>query len=127
MRIIDADAFVEDIKTEIMNLYLDGMKGTPRPRSELYDIIDRIGEQPTVDAVVLPCKVGDELFFVLNGKIYPAVVRLLLWDYRKDKGVHSEILANPNPYFSVGASFDDFGKTVFLTRDEAEAALAKMA
>ena len=51
MRMIDADAFVEDIKTEIMNLYLDGMKGTPRPRGELYDIIDRIGEQPTIDAV----------------------------------------------------------------------------
>ena len=49
MRLIDADAFVEDIKTEIMNLYLDGMKGTPRPRSELYDIIDRIGEQPTIN------------------------------------------------------------------------------
>ena len=56
-RLIDADAFIEDIKTEIMNLYLDGMKGTPRPRSELYDIIDRIGEQPTVDAVeVVRCK-----------------------------------------------------------------------
>ena len=50
-RLIDADAFIEDIKTENMNLYLDGMKGTPRPRSELYDIIDRINEQPTVDAV----------------------------------------------------------------------------
>ena len=73
--------------------------------------------------VELPCKVGDELFFVWNGKIFPAVVRLLLWDYRKDKGVHSEILANPNPYFSIGASFDDFGKTVFLAREEAEKAL----
>jgi hypothetical protein len=57
VRLIDADAFIEDIKTEILNLYLDGMKGTPRPRSELYDIIDRIGEQPTVDAVeVCRCK-----------------------------------------------------------------------
>ena len=27
---------------------------------------------------------------------------------------------------AVGASFDDFGKTVFLHREEAEAALAKM-
>ena len=42
IRLIDADAFIEDIKTEIINLYLDGMKGTPRPSSELYDIIDRI-------------------------------------------------------------------------------------
>ena len=49
--LIDRNAFIEDIKTEIMNLYLDGLKGTPRPRSELYDIIDRINEQPTVDAV----------------------------------------------------------------------------
>lgn len=50
-RLISADAFIEDIKTEIMNLYLDGKKGTPRPREELYAIIDRINEQPTVDAV----------------------------------------------------------------------------
>lgn len=42
IRLIDADAFIEDIKTEIINLYLDRMKGTPRPSSELYDIIDRI-------------------------------------------------------------------------------------
>ena len=50
-RYIDADAFIEDIKTEAMNLYLDGMKGTPRPRDELYAIIDRIEEQPTADVV----------------------------------------------------------------------------
>ena len=49
VRLIDADAFVADIKTEIMNLRLDGLKGTPRPTGELYDIIDRIGEQPTVN------------------------------------------------------------------------------
>ena len=46
-RLIDADAFIEDIKTEIVNLALDGLKGTPRPREELYQIIDRINEQPT--------------------------------------------------------------------------------
>ena len=50
-RYIDADAFIEDIKTEAMNLFFDGMKGTPRPRKELYDIIDRIQEQPTADVV----------------------------------------------------------------------------
>ena len=56
-RLISADGFIEDLKTEIMNLYLDGKKGTPRPREELYAIIDRINEQPTVDAVeVVRCK-----------------------------------------------------------------------
>lgn len=49
-RLIDADGFVEDLKTEAMNLYLDGMKGTPRNYRDLYDIIDRIVEQPTIDA-----------------------------------------------------------------------------
>ena len=51
VRLIDANGFIEDIKTEITNLFLDGLKGTPRPREELNDIIDRINEQPTIDAV----------------------------------------------------------------------------
>lgn len=48
MRLIDADAFIQDITDEITNLRLNGLKGTPRPTSELYEIIDRIKEQPTV-------------------------------------------------------------------------------
>lgn len=50
-RLIDANAFIEDIKTEIVELWLNGLKGTPQPRDQLYDFINRIGEQPTVDAV----------------------------------------------------------------------------
>ena len=50
-RLISVDDFIEDIKTEITNLAMEGLKGTPRPREELYAIIDRINEQPTVDAV----------------------------------------------------------------------------
>ena len=50
-RLISADAFIEDIKTEAVNLFLDGFKGTPQPTDHLFAIIDRINEQPTVDAV----------------------------------------------------------------------------
>lgn len=50
-RLIDADAFIEDIKTEITELFMNGLKGTPQPRDHLYDFVNRIGEQPTVDAV----------------------------------------------------------------------------
>ena len=53
---IDREAFIEDIKTEIINLKLDGMKGTPRPCDELYSFIDRINEQPSAD--VAPVKHG---------------------------------------------------------------------
>ena len=45
--LIDKGAFIEDIKTEIVNLSMDGLKGTPRDRSDLYGMIDRINEQPT--------------------------------------------------------------------------------
>ena len=56
-RLISADAFIEDIKTEAVNLLLDGFKGTPQPTDHLFAIIDRINEQPTVDAVeVVRCK-----------------------------------------------------------------------
>lgn len=48
---IEREAFIEDIKTEITNLRMNGLKGTPRPHGELYDFIDRINEQPTADVV----------------------------------------------------------------------------
>ena len=46
---IEREAFIEDIKTEITNLKLNGWKGTPRPCDELYGFIDRIKEQPAAD------------------------------------------------------------------------------
>ena len=46
---ISKSAFIEDIKTEIVNIAMDGLKGTPRPREELYQLIERIENQPTVD------------------------------------------------------------------------------
>lgn len=46
---INRQAFIEDIKTEILNLSMDGMKGTHRPHDELYGFIERIEEQPSAD------------------------------------------------------------------------------
>ena len=73
--------------------------------------------------IVLPCKVRDTVFMIQDGKIYDGTVRFLRWESHKDRGVRSDMLANPTPYFAIGASFDDFGKTVFLTKEEAEQAL----
>lgn len=53
---IEREAFIEDIKTEISNLHLNGWKGTPIPHDELYSFIDRINEQPAADvAEVVRC------------------------------------------------------------------------
>lgn len=46
---IDRDGFIEDIQTEIINLSMDGMKGTRMAHDELYGFIDRIKEQPASD------------------------------------------------------------------------------
>ena len=46
---ISRQAFIEDIKTEILNLSMDGMKGTHRPHDELYGFIERIEEQASAD------------------------------------------------------------------------------
>ena len=73
--------------------------------------------------IVPPCKVGDTVFMIKDEKIYDGTVRFLRWESHKDRGVRSDMLANPTPYFAIGASFDDFGKTVFLTKEEAERAL----
>lgn len=57
---IDRKVFIEDIKTEIINIHLDGLKGTPRPHDELYEFIDRIKEQPTADVAPVVHEVIEE-------------------------------------------------------------------
>lgn len=82
---------------------------------------------PAVDAVeVPPIKIGDIVYFAIHGNVYRAEVYFLRWEHHKQYGIHSEIYASVGLNNTVGASFDDFGKTVFVTREEAEMALAKM-
>ena len=61
-----------------------------------------------VEAVVLPCKIGDPVF-IIGGK------------YRAGR---FEAWINPGKFRL--SDLEKMGKTVFLTRAEAEAALAKM-
>lgn len=46
---IEREAFIEDILTEITNLRMNGLKGTPRPYEKLYGFIDRINDQPVAN------------------------------------------------------------------------------
>lgn len=78
-RLIDADAFIQDITDEITNLRMNGLKGTPRPTSELYEIIDRVNEQPTaydVDAVVEQLKHPTN-YTIMAGKHFTTVERAI--------------------------------------------------
>ena len=80
--------------------------------------------EPTVDAVMVPpVKIGDTAHFIINGQIYEAKICILQW-YKHPNGVIDEIRGDVVGG-SVGASFSDWGKTVFLTSEEAESALAE--
>ena len=83
---------------------------------------DRLRELAEADrdghVVVLPCKVGDTVYFALLGKII-------------EKQVFSIVsFSNSTRIYCGGTSEyfrpEDIGKTFFLTREEAEAALEAM-
>lgn len=90
------------------------------------DALDRVDDWmdglPTVEAVVLPCKIGGKVFCILHSK--NEVVEDVVEDYDiwsiKD-GIKLRISLLKYKDYVVG----EFGKTVFLTREEAEAALAE--
>lgn len=79
-----------------------------------------------VDAVVLPCKVGDKVFRIDKGNyssnwkpfIQELTVTEISWKKEKyvDKDLGFAIIANGIRY-----KFTSIGKSVFLTREEAEA------
>lgn len=71
--------------------------------------------------VILPCKVGDALFVTNEGTCLPAVrmVELVTWC----NGKVFIRAVNNRTGVEYYCSTEDFGKTVFLTREEAKAAM----
>lgn len=74
---------------------------------------------PAVDAVVLPCKVGDTVWVVFANGIRPYVVDRIHIMANNQVKVRMRFMVTETLYQTE----DNFGKTVFLTREEAEAAL----
>lgn len=60
MRLIDADSMIDELRQEIAELMLGGLKGTPPYTSDLKSMIDRLKDEdlaPTIDAVpVVRCR-----------------------------------------------------------------------
>lgn len=109
MRLIDADALVAELK------WLQSQVSSTSA-IEIQEYIDRINAQPTVDAVVLPCKLGDKAFWPcpLANKVLPFTV--------------DSFIIQDGELFVMGTHGEgEFPwKECCLTRAEAEAALAKM-
>ena len=119
-RLIDAKPLMQNgwhlVRTGESNKFLSSMS---------------LADVPAVDAVVLPCEIGREVFYI--------------WSVIDDNGVENfTISIGKIVSFSIqkdgiwaycryedGLTYwhkviDDFGGVVFLTREEAEKALAKM-
>lgn len=68
--------------------------------------------------IVPPCKVGQTVWFIRNGKIIETEVEKIVL---KNKGLYLKLGCNA----MYETSCNSIGKTVFLTREEAEKSLAE--
>ena len=85
--------------------------------------VDRMKELAEADKngrlVVMPCKVGDKLYRVFDGNISEHEVQNMKYFARQRR-----LGIDMTPFFPDAGRF--IGKTVFLTREEAEKALEAM-
>ena len=80
----------------------------------------------------LPVKVGDTLYYISDGFIEPCTVETIFISDYTDKDRNCSYMAEIHfdredcPYVSTEIYFTDIGKTVFLTKEEAEKKLNEM-
>lgn len=91
--------------------------------------IDRLKELVEADrdgrCVVLPCKIGDTVYDILMGKITEKAIISIHFLLSKSVN-HLCLQAINNRGALTTIETEDLGKTVFLTRKEAEAALERV-
>ena len=79
-------------------------------RDDIEDIADKLLAN---GVIVPPCKVGDVVWFVCFGEIYPHTIRR----------IETTKFGNFACSSSMSFNLENFGKTVFLTKEEAQQAL----
>lgn len=92
-------------------------------RAKEYKEYKRLQEQGLL--LKLPCKVGDVVWFVGNKYINDYEIRRFIVDNTGIDAVQVAKAIEGRDYWN-SFSICDFGKTVFLTEQEAQAALEKM-
>ena len=87
---------------------------------------DMIRDAKTTNTVVKPpVEIGDTVYFIMNGEVYKTTVVLLSWTQYSDKSIRSEIRGEVCPFHTFGATWDEWGKVVFGTEEEAKIMLTK--
>ena len=98
------------------------------------DVIDKLAEYEDLEKqgrlIKLPCKIGDIIYRVNAGAKEPVIkMRVLQVHYKqlhKDRIIIRIDAINDNDMGESCYSLEDFGKTVFLTKSEAEQKLKEM-
>ena len=114
MRLIDADKLFDALEDDKANLIQSGYNA--EQISGLNMALCSINIAPTVEAVPIPCKVGDEVWCVRDTKAYQKPV----------KGVVSEIYFRDNMDMCIVVRRlcrGRWGERVFATEQEAQAAI----
>ena len=92
-----------------------------------------IHAMPTVNAIVLPCNIGDTVWTILYDKIYKAKVicvrPFVFKDYVEFRG--NVEITYEDPFYSDGRPYTQelfvvFGKDTFLTEEEAQMVFTKI-
>lgn len=88
---------------------------------DFYRVVDKRAN--SVDKP--PVEIGDTVYFIMNGEVYKTTVVLLSWTQYSDKSIRSEIRGEVCPFHTFGATWDEWGKVVFGTEEEAKIMLTK--
>ena len=107
-RLIDADKLYDYISDVFTQFGHDVMS--------VKDALKAVETAPTVNAVELPCKVGDTVYYPFAGKVLER--QIVCFVYR-----NGATITFFDECLTESCEITDFGKTVFLTREEAEQAL----
>ena len=99
-------------KSDVLNL-LDDLGLTLIDYDIYSQLFDTVDNMPPVNAVELPCKVGDKIFEVYRCKIYEQTVK----GFTTSDRIELINCETKNFYWF------EIGEKVFLTREEAEKAL----
>lgn len=109
---------VDDFKKNLCHYCNTYMSEEPCEPSECW-VHDVIAQTDTVEAVVLPCKIGQTVW----------AIRRFHDKKCATSGIVSEMFFTQQMKLEIVVKFvarGEWGKKVFATREEAEAALAKM-
>lgn len=94
-------------------------------REGRYVLVDKLLAN---GVVVLPCKVGDKIYIFSRGKVKECEINYIGISVKEEYCSLSFVEHYWDGSFmkSVSVSFDEIGKTVFLTREEAEEKIRSM-